>query len=241
MLQSSRGFVFNVSRYSDTSGIIRIFTETEGIKSFVVKSLYSRTSKLKPALFGHLSLIDVLADYKPGRSLQYIREVSLNKPFFEITDNIVRSSVLLFINEVLLKTVREEEPNPMLFNFIEHTLDSLNNKEIPVSAFHLLFMIRLSDHLGFGTVHALTAEGEHFDLLSGTNEVNEPSHTYFVSDKAFELLKSISLMDYPDLKTLDCNKQVRLDLMNKLIDFYKIHIPDMHDIRSAKILHEIMS
>lgn len=241
MLQSTRGFIFNVSRYSDSSGIIRIFTENEGNKSFVVRSLFSRTSRIKPGLFGHLSLLDLLIDYKPGRPLQYIKEASLIKPFFEINNNVLRSSVLLFINEILIKTVREEEANPVLFDFIEHTLDSLNDVNIPVAAFHLLFMIRLSDHLGFGTVHSLSGKGEHFDLLSGTSELREPEHSYFVSDKPLGLLKEISLMDYSDLKVLSSSRSVRLDLMNKLIDFYQIHIPDMTEIKSAGILHEIMS
>ncbi|HLN52272.1 MAG TPA: DNA repair protein RecO [Lentimicrobium sp.] len=241
MLQNTRGFIFNVSRYSDSSGIVKIFTEEEGLRSFVVKSLYSRTSRLRAALFGHLSLLDLTFDYKPGRTLQYIKEASLNKSYFEIGNNILRSSVLLFINEILLKTVREEEANPVLFNFIEETLDSLNDNEVPVAAFHLLFMIRLADHLGFGTVHSLSGEGEHFDLLSGTQEVKEPPHSYFISSKPLELLKSISVMDYSDLKSLDSNRIVRLDLMKKLIDFYKIHVPEMTEIKSAGILHEIMS
>jgi DNA repair protein RecO (recombination protein O) len=241
MLQSTRGFVFNVTRYSDSSGVVRIFTEHEGVNSFLVKSLFTRTSRIKAALFGHLTFIDFLIDYKQGRSLQYIKEASLIKPYFEISNNAVRSSVLLFINELLIKSVREEESNPILFEFLEHTLDSLNDNDVPVTLFHLLFMVRLSDILGFGTINALTGEGEHFDLMSGTSEVNEPPHSYYVSAKPLELLKEISLLDYHDLKGINSSRSVRIELLDKLIDFYKIHIPDMSEIKSVSILHEIMS
>lgn len=240
MLQSTRGLIFHVSRYSDSSGIVKIFTEDYGLQSFVVKSLFSRNAKIKPALFGHLSLIDLVFDHKPGHSLQYIREAALNRPFHEITDNMRRSSVLLFINEVLYKSVKEEEANRSLFEFIEYSLESLNDVAIPVQSFHLIFLIRLSEHLGFGPSGSLTSEGNYFDLLTGLPEANDPGHSYLITGETLELLRQLSLMDYPDLVDFNAPGIIRLDLLDKLLDFYRIHLPEMTEMKSVKVLHEIM-
>lgn len=241
MLQTTRGLVLHVSRYSDSSAIVKIFTEQAGLQSFIVRSLFSRNARIKPALFGHLTLLDLVVDNKPGRSLQYIREASLNRPFHEITDDMVRSSILLFINEVLYKSVKEEEANQSLFDFIENSLHYLNDPAIPVNSFHLLFLVRLSEHLGFGPIHSLTGEGDYFDLLSGLADVNDPGHTYIISGEPLRLLKEISLMDYPGLVNFSAPRFVRLQLLNSMVDFFRIHLPEMTELKSVKILHEIMS
>lgn len=241
MLLATRGLVFHVSRYSDSSGIVKIFTEDYGLQSFIVKSLFSRSSRIKPALFGHLSLIDIVYNNKPGHSLQYLKEVSLHKDFDVITDNIGRSSVMLFINEVLYKTVREEEANQPLFEFIEYTLKSLNNSNIPVNSFHLLFLVRLAEHLGFGPSGSLREEGNYFDLLTGSMLPLNPGHSYIISGETLSILTKMASMDYNDLSGFNAPRVVRLDLLERLIDFYKVHLPDLTELKSVKVLHEIMN
>ncbi len=241
MLQSTRGIVLNVSRYSDSSGIVRIYTEQEGLLTFVIKSLYSRNSRIRPALFGHLALLDLVIDHKPGRSLQYIREANVVKPYHEISDNIVRSTILLFVNEVLYRTIHEQEPNPSLFRFIIHTLDALADSAVPVGNFHLLFMIRLSELLGFGPTFSLAADGEYFDMLTGLAEEDDPRHSYSISGEMLKLLKELSLMDYPGLTAITTTHQVRTGLLGQLIDFYKIHHPGMSNLKSVSVLHEILN
>lgn len=240
MLQGTRGLVFHVSRYSDSSGIIKVFTEESGIQSFVIKSLFSRTAKIKPALFGHLALLDLVIDHKPGRSLQYIREATVNKAFHEITDSIARSSVLLFMNEVLYKAIREEEANLSLFEFIEYSLESLNDLSIPVQSFHLLFLIRLSEHLGFDPSYSLSGEGEHFDMMAGVPEAIDPMHAFVISGEALAFLKQLSQIEYSALGTLSSGREIRAQLLDKLIDFYRIHLPEMSELKSIKILQEAL-
>lgn len=240
MLQATRGLVFHVSRYSDSSGIVSIYTEKAGLQSCIVRSLFSRNAKIKPALFGHLSLLDLVIDNKPGRSLQYVREASLNRQFHEITDDMVRSSILLFINEILYKSVKEEEVNQSLFDFIEYSLQNLNDISIPVGSFHLLFLVRLSEHLGFGPTHSLIMEGSHFDLLTGLIVMQDPGHSYIISSDALKLVREISLMDYPSLVNFTAPKHLRMELLHNLLDYFRIHLPDMTELKSVKVLHEIM-
>lgn len=240
MLQATRGLVFHVSRYSDSSGIIKVFTEESGIQSFVIKSLFSRTAKIKPALFGHLALLDLVVDNKPGRSLNYIREATVNKAFHEITDNIARSSVLLFMNEVLYKAIREEESNLLLFEFIENSLEYLNDLTIPVQSFHLLFLIRLSEHLGFDPTYSLTTEGDHFDMLAGVPEAIDPMHAFVISGEALQLFKQLSQIEYASLGQITAKREIRAELLDKLIDYYRIHLPEMSELKSVKILQEAL-
>lgn len=241
MLQATRGLVFHVSRFSESAGIIKIFTEEMGLQSVVIKSLFSRNAKIRPALFGHLSLLDLVIDFKPGRAINYIREASLNRPFHDITDHIGKSTILVFMNEMLYKSVKEEETNKPLFNFIEYTLQTLNDTQYPIHSFHLLFLIQLSEHLGFGISESITAYGDYFDMLSGMLCEMEPAHSYYIHGDSLTLLKELSKMDYNLLEQFNAPRAVRLDLLDKLVDFYRIHLPGMTELKSVKILHELMS
>ncbi len=241
MLQSTRALVFYVARYSDSSGLIKIFTEEAGLQSCIVKSLFSRNAKLKPALFGHLSLLDLIIDNKPGRQIQYIREATVNRFYHEISDSIARTSVLLFINELLYKAIKEEEANTVLFEFIEYTLESLNDKKIPVNSFHLLFLIRLLEHLGFGPTTSLETKGEHFDLLTGMPVIDDPGHSHIISGELLQLLRKMSQMDYSDLVLYTIPRKARFELLNALLDFLRIHIPEMAELKSVKVLQEVLS
>jgi recombinational DNA repair protein (RecF pathway) len=59
MLISTHGIVFHTTRYADSGAVVKIYTEKFGLQSFLVKGLYSRKSKLKAALFSHLSILDL--------------------------------------------------------------------------------------------------------------------------------------------------------------------------------------
>lgn len=241
MLQSTRGLVFHVSRYADSSGIVKIYTEEYGLQSFIVKSLFSRRARMRPGMFGHLALLDMVADYKPGRTLHYLREISLNKSFHGISDNIGKSTILLFINEVLYKSIREEEVNKELFNFIEYTLVTLNDTTLPIHSFHLLFLIHLSEHLGFGPALSLTGDEGYFDMLTGVSSETLPDHTYYINGQALVLLRLLIQRDYPQLEGFNYAKTVRFELLDKYLDFFRIHLPDMSELKSVKVLHEILS
>lgn len=241
MLVTTRALVFHLSRYSDSSGIVKLYTEQAGLQSVIVKSLFSKSSRFKPAFFGHLSLLDIIIDQKPNRHLNYLREVSMNQVFHGITDSVSKSSILLFMNEVLNKVVREEEVNDVLFRFIEQSLIYLDRDDITVQLFPISFLIKLSEILGIGLSESITDEGGYFDLMSGLNQAKEPEHRYFISGDKLSLLRHIAASDYSELSNICAPRHLRGEILNDLLNFYKIHIPDLADIKSVKIFQDLNS
>ena len=51
--------------------------------------------------------------------------------------------------EVLYRVIREEEPNPMLAQFLMNSIQYMDALEEPLPDFHIIFMFQLSRHLGF--------------------------------------------------------------------------------------------
>jgi DNA repair protein RecO (recombination protein O) len=104
----------------------------------------------------------------------------------------------------------------------------------------LLFLIRLSDLLGFGPAGSLSLKGEYFDMLTGTVEENNPSNVYIISGDLLALIRKLSPLDYPDLTNFTASRKLVLDLLNRLLDYYRIHLPEMAELKSVKVLGEIM-
>lgn len=241
MIQATRGIVFHTTRYSETSAIVKIFTEESGLMSFLVKGLYSKKSKIRSAMFGHLTLLDLVIESREHKSLHYIREVGINQFATDFQQSISRSAVVLFINELLYKSVKEEECNRPLFEFINSSLQLLENKGIPVQAFHLLFMLKLTRYLGFLPRIAKTDAGSFFDMEEGLFLDSEPLHRYFISGPPAAALEQMQSMDFQDLRDFTISKPVRDELLDRLLDYYRLHIPEMGEMKSVKVLQELLS
>ena len=241
MLTKTRGIVFRTTRYADNSAIVKIYTESSGLMSFMVKGLYSKRSKFRPALFGHLSLLNIEAEMRERNNLNFFKEVSsFDNTLYAGTD-MARTTVLIFMNELLYKTIREEEANPALFNFLLEALHWLHTPDMPMQAFHLLFMIKLMHFLGFHPGFSRTPENKFFDLEAGLFLSSEPAHKYFISGSPAEALEKMSTMKYEDLMGFSLPREVRDELLLSLIDYYKLHLPEMGELKSLKVLKEVLS
>ena len=118
MLQKTRGIVLNNLKYGEKSLITTIYTELLGRKSFMVQHVFTKNSGFHSSFFQPLTMLNIQVDQKPNRDLQRIREVSLIQPFLTIPFDGSKRSITFFLAEMLLKTIKEEEANTGLFQFI---------------------------------------------------------------------------------------------------------------------------
>ena len=77
-MQQSRAIVLNKINYSETSLILKIYTEQEGLLSFIVKGIRGKKGKLRMAQFQALNLLEI--DYKQtGKSdLRFILDLKIS-------------------------------------------------------------------------------------------------------------------------------------------------------------------
>lgn len=240
MLISTRGIVFHTTRYGDSGAVVKVYTEQLGLQSYMVKGLFSRKSKLKSALFSHLNVLDLVVDRRESKSLHYIREAVTHMPLHLLHDDMARSSLVLFMNELLYKSIREEHPDPALFNFLITVLQILNEPEISLSSFHLLFMLRLTRYLGFSPRIVKVDGGGIFDMEEGLFMDSEPMHRYFIAGPPAKALEELQMKDFHNLGTFEPGRSTRDALLAHLIDYYRLHIPGMGEMKSVAVLREVL-
>ncbi|MEI7980068.1 MAG: DNA repair protein RecO [Bacteroidota bacterium] len=187
MLHSTKGIVLHSIKFSETSLIVKIYTELFGIQSYLLKGVRSPRSKVRPGLFQPLTLLDLVVYHREKHTLQTVKEIRLAHPYHSIPFDIRKSSVVLFLNELLYQSIREEEPNAGLFEFIWNSCTFLDKTAEPVSGFHLSFAIHLCHHLGIFPNSNYSLQHPFFNLREGIFQASVPDHPHFLDPENSKL------------------------------------------------------
>lgn len=236
MISKTKGIVLHYIKYSETSVIVKIYTEVFGLQSYIIRNLRAKKAKNKMSLIQHLSFVDMVVYHNNKSKIHNIKEIKSAYQFKTIPFDIVKSSLLVFINEFLYKTIYEEEPNKNLYNFIVNSVEYLDNTETNINNFHLFFITRLTKFLGFLPINNFSDKNNIFNMNEGEFQNEIPNHSNFLNKNLsyyFSLLLSANIDNTDSIKLSLDNKNL---LIEKIIEYYKIHIPGFKDIKSHRIL-----
>jgi len=144
--------------------------------------------------------------------------------------------MVIFLSEVLGKSIYEEEENSLLFEYIEAALIWLDTND-DVANFHLLFLLNLTKHLGF------YPEKEHtntifFDLEEGRFTSSIPRNN-IVTGENLTHLKALLGINFEGLNTLRFNGLIRQSILDILIQYFELHLPGFHRPKSLAILKTV--
>ena len=225
-MHKTRGIVLNYIRYRETSIIVKIYTEEFGLQTYVENGVRSARSKGKIALFQPLTLVDLVVYFKPGAEIQRISEIRCSHPFYEIPTDIKKTTLGIFVTEILVLTLREHTGNPRLFDFLQEALIFLEEQQQQVENFHLFFLMSLSAFLGFGPETAS-------DIRMQLQE-----HAIAMSARETAVLQEI--LRTPFGAKVDISKAERLAALDHLVWFYRVNLDGFTGVRSLQVLKEVL-
>jgi len=236
MLVSTKAIVISKIKYNDNDLIVKCYTASCGVKSYVIKNaLKSKKGKLKPAYFQLLTLLEIEAEHKDNRSLHYFKEVRLYKSYESLHTNIFKSTVLLFLAEVLSMILNEEEANPTLFEYLETTLLWFDTVE-KTGTFHQQFLMGLTKFLG---INPDTTNGylPYFNLENGNFQLQNGAHC--VTGSKLELLKPFLGTKFDTTLNQELNSLQKHELLNMILDYFKLHLHAFKHPRSLTVLNQV--
>ncbi len=236
MLVKTEGIVLRTIKYSETSIITKIFTRELGLQSYLVKGVRGKKSKNKAVVFLPGNILEIDVYKRNNKELQFLKEFRFKTIYNSVTFHIIKSSMMIFMIEVLNKALKEEETNEPLYEFLENTFLQLDKAEKTNLNFHLHFLMQLTAHLGFIPSENYNDKYCFFDLSEGmflddvTGRLNCLSKQY--SSWTYDLLTNKNLEGI--------NNHSRETLLNHILQYYSLHLPNFSDIKSHKILHEVL-
>ncbi|HMM12363.1 MAG TPA: DNA repair protein RecO [Bacteroidales bacterium] len=240
MSQHSRGIVLQQLRYSESSLIVKLFSEQHGLLTFMVKGAYGKRSRLRPALFQPLNLLEFVATVQAHKDFQYFTEVAVDVPYHSIPGDPVKRTIALFLAELLSKTLLEQGPNPMLFGFVHSGLLWLDLQHDHFADFHLYFMLELSRHLGFYPRLQVEPDWQVFDLLDGTFRAKPASPNYFLEKEDAQLFRQLAETKLEDLAACRHTLAQRRRLLDILILYYQLHLPVFKGLQAHEVLRAVL-
>jgi len=239
MISKTNAIVLSKIKYSDNDLIVKCYTEQFGVINFLLKGvLKSKRGKVKTAYFQILSQLQLEITYQNNRSLHYIKEVKPNVIYSSIHTNIFKSAIAMFLGEVLSISLQEEEQNPLLYTYLETTMQWLDSQN-EYSNFHLLFLLKLSRHLGFYP-EANAINMPFFNLKSGSFE-NQRTNVYSISDENLKLLKQLLGTTFDALTSIKINSKQRQSFLSMLLLYFELHLGSFKKPKSLEVFNQVFN
>ena len=239
MLVSSSAIVLSKVRYQDNDLIIKCLTRDLGVVTYMVKNIsVSKKSKNKFAFFQLLNILDLETNFNPNRSIQYIKDLKIKYSFKSLHTNIYKSSVVMFLSEILSTIIHNEIKDVELFDFIESSLIWYDKSE-ESSAFYLIFLMQMTDYLGFYP-DCTNMHYNYFNLEEGLFE-NSKNSKYVIKGGSLVLFKTILGIKFDSNKLPFIDKIKKKDILKNIIIYYKLHVDGFKEPKSLKVLNQIFA
>jgi DNA repair protein RecO (recombination protein O) len=174
----ARGVVLHTIKYGDTGMVAWVLTDVGGRLTYMVQGVCSARGRgNRAALLQPMFLVEFEGLSSPRAEMHRFREMRAAVALRTVPFDVRKSTVSLFMAEMVYRLVREVEVNSPLFKFVWGAVCELDAlvEASDVANFHLRFMVGLSRHLGIYPGNEWSA-GWWFDIREGLFTPWEPRH-----------------------------------------------------------------
>lgn len=239
MIEKFEGIVLRTLKYSDGLMIADIYTAQRGRMSFMVPVSRSKKGRVRNVLFQPLSMLSFTAMVKAGKSLYRVGEVQPYALYSTIPNDVVKSSIALYIAELLTYSLRESGKDESLFVFLDRSFTLFDNLEHGYADFHLVFMVQLLRFLGIYPNLDGYSLGCYLDLAQGCVVREYPLHPNFLLPADTAMFVELLRTGYETMHLLSLNRKLRGKYLATLSLYYRLHIPDFPELKSGEVLREL--
>jgi DNA repair protein RecO (recombination protein O) len=244
-LYKTKGVVLKTVKYGETSLIATLYTELFGIQTYLVSGvrISSRKGPGKANLFQPSAILDLVVYHNDLKNLQRIKEMKWATLYQHIFFDVLKNAVALFMVELLQKCLKQPEPNPDLFYFIEDAFLHLDASEGRIQAnFPLFFMLHLAGFFGLRIQDIYTEQTPFLDLQEGQFVAEHPQHHQVLEGAYSYITAQLLRVQQPEeLQELALNQETRRALLQAYQIFYALHVPDFGEMRTVSVLQTILS
>ncbi|MDB5116096.1 MAG: repair protein RecO [Mucilaginibacter sp.] len=239
MLHKTRGIVLKTTDYGENSVIVQVFTEKLGLQSYIINGVKKPKAKISRNMLQPLHLLDMVVYHKNTGNVQRIAELKNSPVLQTIPYDIIKSSIALFLNEVLYKSIRQQTADENLFDFVFSAIEWLDHQTTALANFHLLFLIQLTRYLGFYPDRNRANDADYFDLKNGVFNRYKPESVLYLSPPHTQNFSRLLQCSFENLAELKFTNDERRYLIAKLLEYYSLHIEGFGNIRSHEVLEEV--
>ncbi len=218
-----------------------VYQPTNGVVEFMGKPIVSAhpTGKMKKQYFQPMTMLELTCDLRPGQQLQRLKDVRLTAPASSICLCADKLAIALFVAEFLYYSLRSEQRNVTLYDYICDSLQWLDAANDGYANFHLTFLMRISRFLGFFPNLEDYHEGCVFDMRNSCFSMTVPMHHDFIAADDAALLQQLMRMNFATMRLFRMSRHERNRIAEVLVEYYRIHIPGFPMLKSLEVLQQL--
>lgn len=239
MIEKTRGIILHQVKYSDSGIVVQVYTRKFGRLSFLIKGLRNKKAGKQNVFFQPLFILDLEIYYKASREIQMLKDFSVYYSPVNIQSEIKKSSVAIFLGEILTSVLREETPHEDLFDFICESTVYFDTCDVGFANFHVAFLSALSSYVGFEPGARSGKNDIYFDMLNGVFVPLPPMHGYYANPEISEILSLFFSASFAESNKISLNGSLRNEVLDVLVRYYSLHLPGLKKINSLEVLKEV--
>lgn len=238
MYVNTQAIILKRIKHTDSSSIIHAYTRDLGQIAFVYYGHRKRKAKSAIVLFTPGILLELELQVKGTQGLYQCKDAKLAYPL-SYHSSPYKNAILTFTCELLQKSLREEEENPVLYDYLVKAFLTLDQREKEYSNFHLVFMLELSRYLGFYPYKEGTYALCFFDLQEGIFLPGKPLHPLHCDMDTSARLSNLMELDYSNMHLANLDRYTRNKLTQALVKYYQTQLSNIGEFKTMVILQEI--
>ncbi len=239
MLLKTEAIVLHSLKYGERKMIVDMFTRQVGRVSFAVPLPKTSKSRFKKQYFQPMTLLGIEFDYRPMLQLQQLKDAHLLLPYTSIPFSPEKLALSLFTAEFLYHALYSEQEHDSLFDYIFSSMRWLDAVEKGFANFHLTFLMHMSRFLGFYPNLSDYTEGCVFDLRAAVFSPSVPMHSDFLEPDEARLIHLLMRMNFPSMHLYRFSRKERNRILEVLLRYYRLHIPQFPELKSVSVLQEL--
>jgi DNA repair protein RecO (recombination protein O) len=240
MLKKTKGIVLRRFSYGDNSKIAHIYTREFGKQSYLIfggKSRKNKTDRLLQPMY----VLDMQTYHKENRELHKIKEIGPEFSLKSIPFEFEKTAICQFLAELINKTQRDNESDELLFDFLQSTVELLDDSSEKTANFSPAFMVKYSKFLGLLPANNFSESQNTLDLQSGRFITGRPQHKNFLSGEAAYITNELTNLPFTDFSEISIKKTIRSQIITGFINYFNFHLNRPGKINSLEILTDVFS
>ena len=227
-------------RHNDRHSILSAYSAECGRVAFAISAGGGREAVRRRALFMPLSIVECVADVKPGREVSLMHEPRALAPLIGLRSNPIKSSIAMFLAEVLGVVLRDGPPDDILYKYVSSSIEILDALPVDRTAnFHICFLWGLGRFIGIEPDTAGYSSGMIFDMQDGRFRMSAPLHPNYLDSARSAAVAAVSRMTYVNMHRFRMSRAERNEILDGILRYYSLHYAGLQSMRSLEVLREL--
>ena len=240
MSDSFQVVVLHVVKHKESGYIIQGYSDRNGRESFFLRAPSKKGNLKVLSQFHPLAIVELTLSGFRLSEIPVIKEFDPIYKLASIRGNVVKSSIALFMSELIYRTLTEQEHNPEIFLFLRDSVTELENLSSGVANFHLLFLLGMCKKLGYSPeISKSITPGMLFDIpLARFLEDGEYGTLSFGKWES-DLLYRLNNLQESGLADLKLTGKQRYEFIVEMIKYLTFHTGHEIRVESLDVLKEV--